>query len=191
MKTYKEIISEVAEPIGGDEKRFKAKHVIQKINHPAAEDDQFTGGKTAKKDKSKIASYKDGEDEEVYEATMTPTDVKQRENIVTGMKKNKADLQSRYGDKWKSVMYATATKKAMEESVSELEEAVEVLDEAFKAGEMKLSDGSSVKLTNEQASALNSLFKELNSANQKKMQERMMKDKSGFSEIVSFAKEAL
>jgi hypothetical protein len=267
MKTFKDIISEVAQPKGGDEKAFKAKHVIQKINHPAAEDDQFTGGPSAKKDKSKKASYKEGEDEAVYEETdkeddmcpecgesydececdgeemeeakMSDADMKQRENIVKGMKKSKADLQSRYGDKWKSVMYATATKKAME--AVELDEAVNVkaiqkavddgksmdvimtmfankkttntdeirkvvkdhmwkkrmkkeaveLDEAFKAGEMKLSDGSSVKLTNEDVSALNTLFKELNSANQKKMQERMMKDKKGFAEIVSFAKEAL
>jgi hypothetical protein len=370
MKTYKQIISEVAEPIGGDEKAFKAKHVIQKINHPAAEDGQFTGGPSVKKDKSKKASYKEGEDEAVYEETdkeddmcpecgesydececdgeemeeakMSDADMKQRENIVMGMKKSKADLQARYGDKWKSVMYATATKKAMEaveideakmtgnyarvmydyredyynitvykngkevasddgyfganetgnplikkftdvvkkaglkpeglpivdedgkkgvfkgkfmwntkeaveldEVSAELakktyqkrmdqaksyskqsadepdmsksfalarkgygaekkagqtssrvvkkllkKEAVE-LDEAFKAGEMKLADGSSVKLTNEDVSALNTLFKELNSANQKKMQERMMKDKKGFAEIVSFAKEAL
>ena len=56
---------------------------------------------------------------------------------------------------------------------------------------MKLADGTAAKLTNEEASALNTLFKELTSANQKKMQERMMKDKKGFSEIVSFAKEAL
>ena len=59
MKTYKEIISEVAEPKGEDEKRFKAKHIIQKINHPAAEEGQFTGGKTAKKDKSKLSGHKD------------------------------------------------------------------------------------------------------------------------------------
>ena len=142
MKTYKQIISEVAEPLGGDEKRFKAKHVIQKINLDAAEDGQFTGGTSAKKDKSKKASYKEGEDEAVYEETdkeddmcpecgesydececdgeemeeakMSDADMKQRENIVKGMKKSKADLQARYGDKWKSVMYATATKKAME-----------------------------------------------------------------------------
>ncbi len=31
-------------------------------------------------------------------------------------------MQERYGDKWKSVMYANATKKSMEESVSDLEE---------------------------------------------------------------------
>jgi hypothetical protein len=30
MKTFKDIISEVAQPKGGDEKAFKAKHVIQK-----------------------------------------------------------------------------------------------------------------------------------------------------------------
>jgi hypothetical protein len=186
MKTYKDIISEVAEPKGEDEKRFKSKHIIQKIDHPAAEEGQFTGGKTAKKDKSKIASYKNGEDKEVYEA-------------------HKTDMQERYGDKWKSVMYANATKKSMEESVSDLEEvnaskiikdlgvgdSVEVLDEAFKAGDIKLADGSSAKLTNEQAISLNTLFKELTTVNQKKMQERMLKDKKGFSEIVSFAKEAL
>lgn len=216
MKTYKQIISEVAEPLGGDEKRFKAKHVIQKINLDAAEDGQFTGGTSAKKDKSKKASYKEGEDEAVYEETdkeddmcpecgesydececdgeemeeakMSDADMKQRENIVKGMKKSKADLQARYGDKWKSVMYATATKKAMEESVVVEDE---MISEAFKAGAMKLADGTAAKLTNEEASALNTLFKELTSANQKKMQERMMKDKKGFSEIVSFAKEAL
>lgn len=221
MKTYKDIISEVAEPKGEDEKSFKSKHIIQKIDHPAAEEGQFTGGKTAKKDKSKLAGYKDGEDKEVYEA-------------------HKTDMQERYGDKWKSVMYANATKKSMEESVSDLEEvnaskiikdlgagdsvdvvvqknlnnkttkdeilkiirahqwktkmkreSVEVLDEAFKAGDIKLADGSSAKLTNEQAISLNTLFKELTTVNQKKMQERMLKDKKGFSEIVSFAKEAL
>jgi len=30
------------------------------------------------------------------------------------MKKNKSDLKKRYGDRWKSVMYATATKMAKE-----------------------------------------------------------------------------
>ena len=165
MKTYKQIISEVAEPLGGDEKRFKAKHVIQKINLDAAEDGQFTGGTSAKKDKSKKASYKEGEDEAVYEETdkeddmcpecgesydececdgeemeeakMSDADMKQRENIVKGMKKSKADLQARYGDKWKSVMYATATKKAME--AVELDEAVNV-----KAIQKAVDDGKSM-----------------------------------------------
>ena len=145
MKTFKQIISEVAEPLGDDEKRFKAKHVIQKIDHPVADENQFTA-KNTKKDKSKISGYKNGDDEIVYEAkmmtcedcgeeydsdgecdceddeeedddldeaTLTDTEKKKREHIVTGMKKSEADLKARYGDKWKSLMYATATKHAL------------------------------------------------------------------------------
>lgn len=39
-----------------------------------------------------------------------------REEIVLAMKNNKDDLQRRYADKWQSVMYAIATKKALNES---------------------------------------------------------------------------
>ena len=52
------------------------------------------------------------------EETMTASEKKKREDIVMGMKKNKADLKKRYGDRWKDVMYATATKQAMEGKVS-------------------------------------------------------------------------
>lgn len=54
------------------------------------------------------------------EETMTPTDMKQREKIVKGMKKSAQDFKDRYGSNWKSVMYATATKAAMKEE-SELD----------------------------------------------------------------------
>lgn len=50
------------------------------------------------------------------EETMTPTDMKQREKIVKGMKKSAQDFKDRYGSNWKSVMYATATKAAMKEA---------------------------------------------------------------------------
>ena len=52
---------------------------------------------------------------------------------------------------------------------------------------MKLKDGSSVTLTRESVDALNGLFNQLNSANKSKMEERMMSDKKGFSEILAFA----
>ena len=301
MKTYKQIISEVAEPLGDDEKRFKAKHVIQKIDHPVADENQFTS-KNTKKDKSKIAGYKDGEDAVVYEektmtcedcgeeydsdgecdceddeeeddldeATLTDTEKKKREHIVTGMKKSEADLKARYGDKWKSLMYATATKHALHAeakkakpghnaavmaknigkvlSAVKTEEAEHIdeisrdlarnyigkvadkkntgeaspkevakrsagvalagkkaydiggkakvkatesvdLDEAFKAGAMKLNDGSSVTLTNESSNALNTLFNQLTSTNKTKMEQRLMSGSKGFNEILAFAKE--
>lgn len=47
---------------------------------------------------------------------MTPNQEKKREKIVRGMKRNKAALQKRYGDRWKEVMYATATKNVTEVS---------------------------------------------------------------------------
>lgn len=207
MRTFKDIISELAEPKARREKAFKDKHVVQKIDHPVADEGQFTAKKT-KKDKTKHASMHDGEDATVYEETMSDAEKKKREDIVMGMKKSKADLKKRYGDRWKSVMYATATKNAMKESSDDTRmgheyqslnkkhvyrESVEEveLDEAFKAGSMKLNDGSSVKVTSEQASSLNTLFKELNSSNKKKMEERLMSSSKGFNEILSFAKEAL
>lgn len=376
MKTYKEIIRE-AKASGESprrDKEFKDKHVIQKINHPVAGDDQFAAPKI-KKDKTKHASHHDGDDMAVYEEVeqldelspntlhsyikksagnmagnaavaaaqasssmgkstpdvkrkiknrmqgitgasgrladkanqneeveldelsqntlwnyhakagadlqakrkkleqgkltmqdlkkgqnrvkglnraadkmheeMSDTEMKKREDIVKGMKKNKEDFKKRYGDRWKSVMYATATKNAMEsvEQIDELskktlgsyikkaktdvagqayqlgakdplkpkaswskalgrekhidkavdrltKESVD-LDEVFKAGSMKLKDGSSISVTSEQASTLNALFTELNSSNQKKMQERLMSSTDNFNEILAFAKAAL
>jgi hypothetical protein len=52
--------------------------------------------------------------ESILEREMTDAEKKKREDIVMGMKKNKADLEKRYGTRWKDVMYATATKQAME-----------------------------------------------------------------------------
>lgn len=182
MKTFKELLNEVAEPVGGDEKRFKDKHVVAKTGHPVAGDAQFKS-KTNKK--KRLADPEDGEDEDLYEShfkvgdeveciksgmegvvvevdpeekgkyytvkredgklikyapdelraedddedddedleeEMSASQTKKREEIVKSMKDKKAEFQDKYGDKWKSVMYATATKQAMKESV-ELDEA--------------------------------------------------------------------
>ena len=50
--------------------------------------------------------------EEIEERTLTPGETSERERIVKGMKKNLAGFKARYGEKAKSVMYATATKAA-------------------------------------------------------------------------------
>lgn len=63
----------------------------------------------------------------------------------------------------------------------------EDLDEAFKAGQMKLNDGSSVTVSNDCAESLNSLFSQLNPANKAKMEERLMSSPKGYNEILSFA----
>lgn len=65
MINLRDLIREVAEPEPQAEKDFWKKHKIEVIKHPVAPESQFKG--VAKKDKSKKASYHNGEDERVYE----------------------------------------------------------------------------------------------------------------------------
>ncbi len=46
MKSFKKLISEVAQPKSEDEKNFKDKHVIEISPHPVATDSQHTGETT-------------------------------------------------------------------------------------------------------------------------------------------------
>lgn len=52
----------------------------------------------------------------ISERTLSKGEEKEKERIVTGMKKNKSDFKDRYGDDAEAVMYATATKRAKNES---------------------------------------------------------------------------
>ena len=48
---------------------------------------------------------------------MTSAEKKEKETLVKGMKKAKGDFKKRYGKDAKAVMYATATKRAMDEKL--------------------------------------------------------------------------
>lgn len=182
MKTFKQLISEVAEPKAGDEKRFKDKHMVAKTNHPAAEEDQFTA-KTNKK--KRLADLDKGEDEEVYEEAQPKWKVAIGKKHYTVVGRNTAEASK------KAKMIADKEgNRGVPGKVERMTEEVE-LDEAFKMGSMKLKDGKTVKLSKEEAEAVNSLFKELNSSNKKRMQDEMMKNESGYDKVVKFAKEAL
>jgi hypothetical protein len=65
------------------------------------------------------------------------------------------------------------------------------LTENFKSGAVKLNDGSSVTVKDQDAKLLNQLFKDLNAENKKKMMKVAMTDKNGFNEILGFAREAI
>lgn len=65
MKTFKELIAEVAAIQPAGEKKFVAKHKVAVKRHPAANENQFTA--PTGKDKSKLAGYHDAEDIKNYE----------------------------------------------------------------------------------------------------------------------------
>ena len=67
------------------------------------------------------------------------------------------------------------------------------LDEAFKINpvNVKLDDGSMVKISKDDASALNGLYNSLNPANAKTMIKKMMQDKKTYGEILAFANQAM
>ena len=86
-------------------------------------------GKNPKKDQkdlmkahSRVTGVKptSEEVEQVQEKEMSTSQTAERERLVKGMKKGFSGFRQRYGDRAKSVMYATATKQAMkEESLEE------------------------------------------------------------------------
>jgi hypothetical protein len=68
-------------------------------------------GKKAEVAKASVQAVKQ-EEVELGERTLTAAETKEKEMNVKGMKKNLSGFKARYGDKAKSVMYATATKQA-------------------------------------------------------------------------------
>ena len=75
-------------------------------------------------------NYK-AKDESVEEEEMSDAEMKQREKIVKGLKKSKKEFEDRYGEKAMDVMYATATKMAMKDSV-DYDEANAIIERYLK-----------------------------------------------------------
>lgn len=67
-----------------------------------------------KEEPMKKAAKEKKDDSSLEEEKMTKGETKEKERIVKGMKKNKKDFEKRYPGRGEQVMYATATKKAME-----------------------------------------------------------------------------
>lgn len=58
------------------------------------------------------AARKHFDEETIAERQLDPTETKEKERLVKGLKKSASDFKARYGERAKSVMYATATKMA-------------------------------------------------------------------------------
>jgi hypothetical protein len=107
----------------------------------------------------------------VFEAHMTPSEKKKEESLVKKMKKNLPDFQKRYGDRAKAVMYATATKMAMESAKTE-------------------SNFSDLPVTKEDFSLLVDLYDSLSEENRENMI-NILSEENGIEDLIDFAKENL
>ena len=158
MKTFKSFVTEVAEPIGGDEARFKKRHVdaTDKKDYPIKGQEHIFKGKA--KAPARVADIDN--EEEMYDDQYDDEDEDDEdEGIVSRVRRN---LRSKVSES--------------------------VLIEAVKPGTVKLKDGSTQKIAKEDAANLNKLFSQLNPQNKSKMEERMTKSKEGFAEILQFSK---
>lgn len=64
-----------------------------------------------------------------------------------------------------------------------------VYESVMKAGQvLKLGDNSTVNVSKQDALLLNNLWGELQGDNKKRMEERLLKDKKSFNEVLAFAK---
>jgi len=97
-------------------------------------------------------------------------------SYIEGDKRMMSYDQDSYGDDMAAGYYGEET---------ELEEAT------FKASNLKLKSGETVKLDMKDAKVLNDMMKTLSDKNSKEMEMNIMKDKKGFEEILAFAREVL
>jgi hypothetical protein len=130
MKTLKQIIEGYEDSATKDTQDFVKKHKVEvKADAAGNGDDVFKASKVKEIQRKKERhGYSTPEDEKVHEEAMTEmsdAEMKKREVIVKGMKKNLKDFTKRYGKDAKSVMYATATKMAMSEEAEDLNEGPE------------------------------------------------------------------
>ena len=124
--------------IGKKQPRPDTHHIVDKENKPLSLAAYYDKAK-AEKDRdekhpgAKVITRgprgKVKEEVELDEKELTDTDVKQKEKVVKGMKKNIQSFKDKYGERAKGVMYATATKIA--QKMPDVKEEVE-LEEAKK-----------------------------------------------------------
>ena len=165
-------------PAAPGEKAFKDKHVVQKTDYPVTQksgsnDDIFSGAKQSRK--KRLADN----DQESAEAAYEGVDQEKREDIVKGMKKNKADFVSRYGKDAESVMYATANKMASEEVEEEFEEFITILE---------LDDGSEIGIDDETMAVIEEVFEDLEPDHQDQFEALFTENRQTHSTLIDWVR---
>mgnify|MGYP001181274944 FL=1 len=158
-----------------DEEKFKQLHFTHNADlakmgreHPVAPDYVFTGERPGG------TKGDAGADHKGYEKPGEPI-LKTYKDFIASMR---------------SAAKSGGDKTPVMQGSSKIKEEVELVDEAFKTGMLKLKDGKTVKIDEKTAKFLNDAMKQLNPGNRKKMETEAMKDKKSFEAMVDFAKAA-
>ena len=156
-------------PCADGEAEFVDLHTAVSIAHPVAGDNQFKSDKDQAVTKNAESDNAEGEDKPVKQGTTGDTKFAQFRDKI-------GKTPTRKGDKSQGDMKAGTVKEEVE------------LDEAVKAGMMKLKDGKSIKVSPDEAKMFNAVLKELNPENRKRMESEMMKDQGSYKRMLTFAK---
>ena len=202
----------------GKEAEFVDLHTAISIAHPVAGDNQFKSQKDQAVTKNAESDNAEGEDKPVKQGTTGDTKFAQfrdkigktparkgdknqgdkkaetikeeveldeaKEDYVVTLK-GKEMFRGKSEDDARSAFHKLRKKHGNDVKVTK--EQVK-LDEAVKAGMMKLKDGKSVKVSPVDAKMFNTVLKELNPENRKRMEMEMMKDQKSYKEMLTFAK---
>ena len=186
MKSFTKFMAETVDVSDSpDVRRFIAKHNahIEVVDHPVATDAQTGNKRRPQKDRSRKADNMPGEDKMSYEGYRVVMKTKDGETFRSGVYDTKKEAD---GMHWK------AAKGNKYKSVEIVKEEVQSnLFEVNLQSRMTLNDGSNVRVSDSDMTALKSLFDELSGSNKSKMEQKMMEDKASYAEILRFAKEAM
>ena len=111
MKSFKKYISEVAEPKGAEEKRFKDQHAPEKIKHPVATDAQHTGEISKPKAKRKADQEGDADYDKAYAVKESSEMDRARYDANDDTKKKKVTLPKAPWEKKKDEELSPKQKK--------------------------------------------------------------------------------
>ena len=121
MKSFRKLISEVAQPKGDDELSFKEKHMIDTIDHPESEEGQHVAPDHTHRAGKRIADYDEYEDEDVYESSYPDNLPGRRASVADINKTSKYKVATNpIGNKKKQIITVDATSKndAMNQAIA-------------------------------------------------------------------------
>ena len=156
-------------PRADGEAEFVDLHTAVSIAHPVAGDNQFTSDQDQAVTKNAESDNAEGEDKPVKQGTTGDTKFAHFRDKIS-------KTPARKGDKSQGDSKMETVKEEVE------------LDEAVKAGMMKLKDGKSIKVGRDEAKMFTAVFKKLNPENRKRMETEMMKDEKSYKAMLTFAK---